>query len=73
MKIASHEIVIVDLPLERPFMGRTVMRHAILKLRTDDGIDGLGWAMAPGPMGAALVVAIDGIAEVAPRGRPDDA
>ena len=64
MKIASHEIVIVDLPLERPFMGRTVMRHAILKLRTDDGIDGLGWAMAAGPMGAALVVAIDGIAEL---------
>ena len=45
-------------------MGRPARRHAIRNLRTADGVGGLGWAMAPGPMGAALALAIDGIAEL---------
>jgi L-alanine-DL-glutamate epimerase-like enolase superfamily enzyme len=64
LKIASHEVIVVDLPLERPFMGRTTFPHIILKLRTDDGIEGLGWAFVGGPMGPALSKALDGMAEM---------
>ena len=65
MKITSHEILIVDNPLLRPFMsGGTVpssaLRHVILKLRTDDGIEGLGWSFSHSPvMIPALASAID--------------
>ncbi len=68
MKIASHEIVLVDNPLERPFMsGGTIpsssLRHVILKLRTDDGIEGLGWAFSHSHrMLPALISALDDIA-----------
>ena len=44
MRIHSHEILVVDVPLERPWMGVAEMRHVILRLRTDDGVEGLGWA-----------------------------
>ncbi|MCH7734319.1 MAG: mandelate racemase/muconate lactonizing enzyme family protein [Chloroflexi bacterium] len=68
MKIASHEIIVVDNPLERPFMAAGVipsssLRHVILKLRTDDGIEGLGWSFSHSHrMLPALVSAIDDIA-----------
>ncbi len=62
MKIASHDLVVVDLPIDPPFMDRTSIRHIVLKLRTDDGIEGLGWAFLPGPMGRALARAIADIA-----------
>ena len=63
MKITSHEVIRVDLPLERPFMGRNTFPHTILKLRTDEGIEGIGWAFVAGPMGPALAKALDLMAE----------
>jgi|GEM_PF-622874 L-alanine-DL-glutamate epimerase-like enolase superfamily enzyme len=68
MKITSHEILIVDNPLERPFMsGGTVpasaMRHIVLKLQTDEGVEGLGWAFSASQvMIPALTSAIDQVA-----------
>lgn len=63
MSLASHEIVVVDVPLERPWMGFTEMRHAVLRLRTDDGVEGLGWAFAFDPkLIPALVSATDAVA-----------
>ena len=68
MKIKSHEIIVVDNPLERPFMSggkipSAALRHVILKLRTDDGIEGLGWAFSHSHrMLPALISAIDDIA-----------
>ncbi|MBT4515502.1 MAG: hypothetical protein HOC77_10480, partial [Chloroflexi bacterium] len=65
MKIVSHEIVWVDVPLSRPFVSGTgfrtsEMRHFVLKLRTDDGIEGLGWAYAHShTMLPALANAVD--------------
>ena len=51
MKITSHEVIIVDSPLERPFTSGGVipsssLRHVILKLHTDEGISGLGWSFS---------------------------
>ncbi|MFW6195670.1 MAG: mandelate racemase/muconate lactonizing enzyme family protein [Chloroflexota bacterium] len=51
MKIDSHEIDVVDVPLERPFLsGGTVyssaLRHVILTMRTDEGVTGLGWGFS---------------------------
>ncbi|MDA1257112.1 MAG: mandelate racemase/muconate lactonizing enzyme family protein [Chloroflexi bacterium] len=64
MKIASHEVIAVDLPLERPFMSRTTFPHTILKLKTDDGIEGLGWAFMAGPIGVAFPKALDAMVEL---------
>ncbi len=44
MRLASHEVLVVDVPLDRPWMGVAQMRHVVLRLRSDDGIEGLGWA-----------------------------
>lgn len=44
MQLHSHEIIVVDVPLERPWMGVTEMRHVVLRLRTEDGLEGIGWA-----------------------------
>lgn len=64
MLINDHEVLVVDVPLDRAFMGLTEMRHVILRLRTDDGLDGLGWACAFDPtLVPALSVAVDAIAE----------
>ena len=51
MKITSHEVIVVDNPLERPFMSggiipSSVLRHVILKLHTDEGVSGLGWSFS---------------------------
>ncbi|MGI9616068.1 MAG: mandelate racemase/muconate lactonizing enzyme family protein [Acidimicrobiales bacterium] len=46
--IESHDVLVVDVPLDRPFMGMTEMRHVILRLRTAGGLEGLGWAGAFG-------------------------
>ncbi len=68
MKIVSHEIVWVDVPLPRAFVSGTgfrtsEMRHFVLKLRTDDGIEGLGWAYAHSHiMLPALANAVDDVA-----------
>jgi L-alanine-DL-glutamate epimerase-like enolase superfamily enzyme len=68
VKIVSHEIVVVDVPLERPFLSGTgfrssALRHIVLKLRTDDGIEGLGWAFSHSHvLLPALRSAIDAIA-----------
>ncbi|MFP6570837.1 MAG: mandelate racemase/muconate lactonizing enzyme family protein [Dehalococcoidia bacterium] len=68
MKIVSHEIVWVDVPLPRPFVSgsgfrASEVRHVVLKLRTDDGIEGLGWAYAHShTMLPALGSAIDDVA-----------
>ena len=68
MKIESHEIIVVDNPLERPFMSGGVipssaLRHVVLKLRTDDGIEGLGWAFSHSHrMLPALISAVDDMA-----------
>lgn len=44
MTIASNEVLVVDVPLERPFMGMPSVPHVILRLRDAEGIEGLGWA-----------------------------
>ncbi len=44
--IHSFEVLVVDVPLDRRWMGITEMRHVVLRLRTTDGIEGLGWAFA---------------------------
>lgn len=68
MKIVSHEIIWVDVPLPRPFVSgagfrTSEMRHVVLKLRTDDGVEGLGWAFAHShTMLPALGAAIDDVA-----------
>jgi L-alanine-DL-glutamate epimerase-like enolase superfamily enzyme len=63
MSLASHEIVVVDVPLERPWMGIAEMRHVVLRLRTGDGLEGLGWAFAFDPrLIPALVSAVDAVA-----------
>lgn len=63
MVIHSFDIVVVDVPLERLFMGRDEMRHVVLRLRTDDGIEGLGWAGSFDPrMVGALTAATDAVA-----------
>ena len=64
MKITSHEVLVVNVPMDAPLMGRTSSPHIILKLRTDDGIEGIGWAFLGGPMGDGLVKALDSMAEL---------
>lgn len=49
MTIASHDLLVVDVPLDRPFMGIPQIRHVILRLRDNDGVEGLGWACAFDP------------------------
>ncbi len=63
MEIDSHEVVVVDVPLDRPFMGMERCRHVILRLRTRDGIEGLGWVgwFAPTMIGS-LSTAVDSVA-----------
>lgn len=62
MALDSHEIIVVDVPLRRPWMGFTEMRHVVLRLRTADGVEGLGWAFAFDPkLVPALVSAVDAI------------
>ncbi len=60
MVLDSHEIVVVDVPLERPWMGFVEMRHVVLRLRSNDGVEGLGWAFAFDPK---LIPALDAIVE----------
>lgn len=63
MQIESHEIVVVDVPLERPFMGMADARHVVLRLRTDDGLEGLGWVGWFRPhLIPALETAVDAVA-----------
>lgn len=63
MLLDSHEIVVVDVPLLRPWMGFTEMRHVVLRLRTSDGVEGLGWAFAFDPkLIPALASAVDAVA-----------
>lgn len=63
MILDSHEIVVVDVPLERRWMGFVDMRHVVLRLRTKDGAEGLGWAFAFDPkLLPALVAAVDAVA-----------
>jgi len=62
MIVESYEIVVVDVPLERRWMGFTDMRHVVLRLRGDGGAEGLGWAFAFDPkLIPALVSALDAI------------
>ncbi|MEL7210802.1 MAG: hypothetical protein AAGK32_21615, partial [Actinomycetota bacterium] len=62
MRLNSHEIVVVDVPLPRRWMGFTEMRHVVLRLRTDDGLEGLGWAFAfDQRLVPALVAAVDAV------------
>lgn len=63
MRIHSHEVVVVDVPLERAFMGVVEMRHAVLRLRTESGVEGLGWAgWFDGRLIPALAAAVDAVA-----------
>ena len=63
MRLVAHEVLIVDVPLERPFMGVTEMPHVILRLQTDDGVEGLGWALGFQPhLIPALASAVDEVA-----------
>jgi L-alanine-DL-glutamate epimerase-like enolase superfamily enzyme len=64
LKITSHEVIVVNVPMEAALMGRTESPHTILRLRTDDGIEGIGWAFMFGAMGPALAKALDGVAEL---------
>ncbi len=64
MKITSHEVIVVNVPMEAALMGRTESPHTILRLRTEDGIEGIGWAFMFGAMGPALAKALDGVAEL---------
>ncbi len=63
MTIASHEVLTVDVPLDRPFMGMPSIHHVILRLRDADGVEGLGWACAFDPaIVPALAAATDAAA-----------
>ena len=63
MRLASHDVLVVDVPLDRPFMGVADMRHVVLRLRSDDGVEGLGWAGWFDPtLIPALATAVDAIA-----------
>lgn len=62
MTITSHDVLVVDVPLERPFMGIPKMRHVILRLRDNDGNEGLGWACA---FDSAMVPALRAATEAA--------
>ena len=44
--VESHEVLAVEVPLDRPFMGIPSMVHVVLRLRTNGGLEGLGWAGA---------------------------
>ena len=63
MEIASHDVVVVDVPLDRPFMGMASCRHVVLRMRTGEGIEGLGWVgwFAPTMIGS-LASAVDAVA-----------
>ena len=61
--IDSYDVLAVDVPLDRPFMGMTSMAHVILRLRTSDGLEGLGWAPAyGGHLVPSLVAATEALA-----------
>ncbi|MCP5025037.1 MAG: mandelate racemase/muconate lactonizing enzyme family protein [Actinomycetia bacterium] len=63
MQIESHEVIVLDVPLERPFMGIAEARHVVLRLRTDDGLEGLGWVGWFRPtMIPSLAAAVDAVA-----------
>ncbi len=63
MRLGSYDVLVVDVPLDRPFMGMSEMRHVILRLRSDDGIEGLGWAGSFDPaLVPALASAVEAIA-----------
>ncbi len=63
MRIHSHELLTVDVPLDRPWMGINDVRHVILRLRTDDGVEGLGWSCAlDNTFIPALAAAVDAMA-----------
>lgn len=62
MTITSHDVLAVDVPLDRPFMGIPKMQHVILRLRDDDGNEGLGWACA---FDSAMVPALKSASEAA--------
>ncbi|MGF1597806.1 MAG: mandelate racemase/muconate lactonizing enzyme family protein [Acidimicrobiales bacterium] len=65
MLLDSHEVVVVDVPLARPWMGIDEMRHVILRLRTTDGVEGLGWAAAfDDTLVPALASATDAVAAI---------
>lgn len=62
MNIESHEVVVVDVPLDRPFMGMEISHHVILRLRTGDGVEGLGWVGWFNPtMIGSLSAAVDSV------------
>lgn len=64
MLLNSHEILVVDVPLQRRWMGFTEMRHVVLRLRSEDGVEGLGWAFAfDSRLLPALVVALDAVVD----------
>ena len=63
MRLGSHDVLVVDVPLDRPWMGVADMRHVVLRLRSDDGVEGLGWAGWFDPtLIPALASAVDAIA-----------
>jgi L-alanine-DL-glutamate epimerase-like enolase superfamily enzyme len=75
MKIVSHEILIVDVPLKRPFLveglfSSSFVRHVVLKLRTESGIEGLGWSCSCSPrLVPALASGVGDIVEHVVLGR----
>ncbi len=70
MKIAGFSTRVVSIPRERGPLGEgpgsAASSFVTLKLRTDDGIEGIGYAgFASGVMRKALKAAVDALAEVA--------
>ncbi|MFT7599176.1 MAG: L-alanine-DL-glutamate epimerase-like enolase superfamily enzyme [Acidimicrobiales bacterium] len=59
-RITSHDVLVVSVPLDRPFMGIPEMGHVILRLRDAEGNEGLGWACA---FDQALVPALSAATE----------
>jgi L-alanine-DL-glutamate epimerase-like enolase superfamily enzyme len=70
MKIAQVETNVVQLPLEEPLAGAPpfpgMMREFVtLRLRTDDGVEGIGLTAFGGKVIRALKAAVDDLAELA--------
>lgn len=66
MKISAAEVLPVDVPIDHPYGAVQSISTAVVRLRTDEGVEGLGHAMPLYSRGTfrSLVAAVEDLAEL---------